>query len=276
MQHFESIFSASDGTSLYYQCWHPDKNPKAVMVIVHGFGDHSGRYTNIINQLESLDFAFYSYDHRGHGLSAGNRGYISSWSEYRDDLAVFLQLVAEKEKNQPLFIYGHSMGGLVVLDFLLHNKIDIRGVIASAPLLAQPSISPVLVLISRILSRIKPNFSIDTKVDPNVISKDKNEVMRYASDPLVHSIGTVRLGTEMTATINYTQEHAGDFTYPILLVVGSADALVPKEGTITFFNNIASKDKTMNQYPNGFHELHNDDDKEKVLDDMAAWLQKHL
>ena len=276
MQHKESSFKVGDGTTLYYQSWHPEKKPRAVMAMVHGFGDHSGRYSNIIDHFESLGMAFYGYDHRGHGNSEGNRGYISSWSEYRDDLTAFLNLIREAEPDVPLFLYGHSMGGLVVLDFLLHNAIDIRGVIASAPLLAQPGISPVLVLISKIMSRIKPDFSVDTKLDANLISRDKNEVLKYVSDPLVHSTGTARLGTEITAAIEQTQKNAAKFNYPLLLVLGSSDTLVPPVGAESFFENISSRDKKMNVYENGFHELHNDLDKQKVMDEMAGWLQKHL
>ena len=276
MQHDESSFTATDGTSLYYQRWRPDGKPRAVMVILHGFGDHSGRYMNVIDHFEPLGLAFYSFDYRGHGMSAGNRGYIESWSEYHDDLDSFLSLVKEQEKNLPLFIYGHSMGGTVILDYLLHNQIDIKGVIASAPLLAQPGISPILVMLSRILSRVKPGFPINTKLNADTISRDKNEVLKYVTDPLVHSTGTPRLGTELTATINQIHENAGKFKYPLLIVQGSDDALVPIEGTTEFFENVSSEDKKMNIYPHGFHELHNDNDKEKVLSDIADWLQKHL
>lgn len=276
MQHQESNFKAADGTTLFYQTWHPEAKPRAVMAMVHGFGDHSGRYTNIVEALSPKGIVFYGYDHRGHGKSEGKRGYISNWAEYREDLGTFLNLVRDREKGIPFFIYGHSMGGLIVLDYLIHNQTDINGAIVSTPLLAQPGISPILVMISRILSRVKPDFSLDTKLDANVISRDKNEVMRYATDPLVHSIGTARLGTELTATIDNTHKDAAKFKYPLIMVLGSDDKLVPPHGSEDFFKNISSEDKKLNVYENGFHELHNDLDKERVLGDMSAWIEEHI
>ena len=166
MKHSEGNFKGANDLNLFYQSWLPDSGTKAIIAIVHGFGEHSGRYMNLVNHVLPQGFIVYGFDHRGHGRSEGNRGHIMDWSEFREDIKLFLQLIRSQENELPLFLMGHSMGGLIVLNYILHHpEENINSVIVSAPLLVQPAISPIIILISKILSRVWPRFSIDTKLD---------------------------------------------------------------------------------------------------------------
>ncbi len=276
MKHSENTFEGFGKTRLYAQSWQPEGETKAALAIVHGFGEHSGRYMNVVNKLVPAGYAVYGFDHRGHGKSPGQRGHILQWDEYLEDVERFLQFIRQSEQNAPLFMLGHSMGGLIALNFALLKPEGLQGVIASAPLLSQPGISPVLLMISRILSKIWPSFSIDTKLDVETISRDPQVQQAYKDDPLVHSRASARLGTEITAATEWTQAHAAEFSLPLLMVHGEADTLVEPQGSAEFFEHVAGADKTRLTYKDGRHETHNDLDKETELQDMLNWLEEHL
>ena len=277
MKHTEGNFNGANDLNLYYQCWRAAKNEKAIIVLVHGFGEHSGRYMNMVNHMVPLGYSIYSYDHRGHGRSKGEPGHVLNWAEFREDLKLFLSLVRDAHPELPIILMGHSMGGLIVLNYMLSNPDeDVKTVIASAPLLAQPGISPVLIMISKILSKIWPGFSIDTKLDVNSISRDPAVIKAYQKDPLVHSRASARFGTELSATIEWTQSHAADFNKPLLMYHGESDSLVPLAGTKTFFDSVKINEKDMHIYPGGFHEPHNDIDHLNVTKDIENWLSKYI
>ena len=275
MQHTKGSFKGSRGSELFMQFWLPDESKKAVLAVVHGFGEHSGRYMNLVNRLAPAGFAVYGFDHRGHGRSPGQRGHIQSWDEFLGDVQAFLDTIRQKEKDMPLFLYGHSMGGLLVLSYGLHYD-DIKGFIASGPALAQPGVSPILLTLSRIMSKIWPSFSIDTRLDVNLISRDPEVIKAYQEDPLVHSMASARLGTELTKTMEWVQAHANDWKKPLLILHGADDELVPPEGSQRFYDTVPIEDKQRIEYPGTRHEPHNDLDREKVLDDLQGWLEKHL
>ena len=208
MNHSENTFSGFKGLKLYYQCWRPEGEPRTTLAIVHGFGEHSGRYGNVVDWFVPKGYAVYAFDLRGHGRSPGPRGYVSRWAVFREDVKAFLELVHEQEPGQAVFLLGHSMGGLIVLEYALHYPEGLTGVIASGPLLAQANMSPSLVTLSKILSGVLPWLTLDTKLDATSISRDPAVVETYVNDPLVHSLGTPRLGTELTRAIEWTQAHA--------------------------------------------------------------------
>jgi alpha-beta hydrolase superfamily lysophospholipase len=276
MEHSERTFEGFEKLSLYYQSWQPEGETKAALAIVHGFGEHSGRYMNIVEKLVPMGFAVYGFDHRGHGKSPGQRGHIMHWKEFTEDLHNFLDLVRKEQKEKPLFLMGHSLGGLIVLNYVIANPEGLKGVIASGPLLSQPGISPVLLLLGKIMSKIWPGFSIDTKLDVTTISRDPEVQKAYEQDPLVHSLGTARLSTEISAATEWTQAHASKINLPLLIVHGGADTLVEPEGSAEFFDKVTFADKERIVYPEGRHESHNDIDKEKVLQDISSWLEKHI
>jgi alpha-beta hydrolase superfamily lysophospholipase len=276
MKHTEGKFTGAGGLELFYQAWQPDTPPRAVIPAVHGLGEHSGRYLNVVNRLAPHGYSLYGFDLRGHGRSAGQRGYINAWEEYREDVRAFLHLVSAQAPGYPLFLLGHSLGGLIALEYVLHFPERLKGMIASSPALAPPNLPPILLILSRILSRIWPTFSINTRLDASTISRDPAVVKAYVDDPLVHGLGTPRLATEAAAATEWTQAHAADLRLPLLLLYGSADKLVPPEGSCVFFEKVTFADRKRIEYPGGYHESFNDIHREQVLDDVKQWLAQHL
>lgn len=275
MEQREGTFRGAGALELFYQRWRPAGEPRAALAIVHGFGEHSGRYMNVVNHLVPRGYAVYGFDLRGHGRSPGQRGYINTWAEYREDTQSFLRLVAEQEPNRPLFLMGHSMGGLIVLEYVLHHPEGLKGVIASAPVLGQAGVSPILFFLSRVLSRVYPRFSLSTGLDATTISRDPAVVKAYQIDPLVHSLATPRLGTEITAAQEWTLAHAGDLRVPFLLFFGTADRLVPPDNTRQFYNRVTFSNKHKIEYEGAYHETHNDIIYPQVMADLERWLEAH-
>ncbi len=276
MEHREGIFRGAGGIELYYQRWRPEGEPRAALAIVHGFGEHSGRYPNVVKHFVPRGYAVYGFDHRGHGRSPGKRGHINAWSEFRDDVRAFVQLVATQEPQRPIFMLGHSLGGLIALEYVLRDPASLRGVIASSPLLVQAGLSPVVVTLAKVLSRVAPGTAIKTGLDASTISRDPAVVKAYQDDPLVHSFGTPRLSTEITAAQNWTNAHAADLKLPLLLIVGSEDKLVPPEGGRKFFDAVTFGDKQKLDYSGAYHETHNDIIAPQVMADVERWLDAHL
>ena len=275
MDHVEGTFSGFEGLELYYQRWRPEGEPKAALAIVHGLGEHSGRYGNVVDWFAPKGYAVYAFDLRGFGRSPGPRGYINEWAEFREDVKAFLELVHEQEPSQAVFLLGHSMGGLIVLEYVLHHPEGLAGVIASGPALAV-DIPPLLMMLSKVLSGILPRFAFDTKLDATAISRDPAVVEAYVNDPLVHSLGTPRFGVEFPRAIEWTQAHAAEIKIPCLIVHGGADRLVPPEGSRIFYENMTSADKERQVYEGYYHEVFNDVGKEKVLAAVEAWVGERL
>ena len=175
------------GLRLFKKTWLPDGPPKAVLAIIHGAGEHIDRYQNLVDGLVPDGFILAGYDQCGHGKSEGQRGHINSWEEYREDLACFIGELRELMPTLPVFLYGHSMGSLILLDYLLHYPDDLQGAILSGtaiyPLDAAP---PFLVRVAKVMSRIIPNFSLKVKLEGSALSRDPEVAAAYMNDPLVH------------------------------------------------------------------------------------------
>ncbi len=172
---------------------------------------------------------------------------------------------------------GHSMGALVVLDYLLNDPNGIRGAIISAPPLEPAGVAkPLLVLLSRVLSRVAPRFPMRLGLDVSALSRDEAVVRAYVEDPLVHGRFTPRWGAESLDTLAKVKTRAGDVSVPILFIHGEADRLNLPEGSRSFFERIAFPDKTLHLYPDMYHELHNDIGHEAVIGDLERWLGRHL
>lgn len=278
MHHREGIVNSKDGINLYYQTWHPDGTERAILAIVHGLGGHSGFYENIVKHLIPKNYAIYGIDLRGHGKSPGQRGYINSWSEYRDDVESFLKLIESQNSQVPVFLLGHSMGGLIVLDYVLRNPSEankIRGLINLTPALGESGVSAIRILIGKILSRIYPRFSLSTGMDLSLACRDEKMLAIYAQDPLRHTLGTARLSTEFFYTLNWVKEHAGELAIPFLMMLGGADRVTLPEGSRQFFEKVTHADKKLCEYPESYHEIQDDFDKEQVLSDLETWLKNN-
>ena len=272
----EYRFSGERGLPIYFQAWKPPVLTRGVLAISHGLGEHGGRYGYLAESLVERGYAVYALDHRGHGRSQGQRGYTSAWSDLREDLRTFLKRVWEMEPGQSTFLMGHSLGGLIALEYALHYPDQLRGVIASAPAMVSTAIPPSKLLLARILSRVYPGYTANTGLDSNGISSLPEEVQRYLDDPLVHDLGTARLSIEVAKAQKYTMEAAPNFTLPLLIIHGGADHLIPPEASRAFYERVANPDKQYILYPDIYHETHNDRLRQQVFSDLDRWIQRHL
>lgn len=277
MQSSEGTFQGDGDLELYYQSWHPEEQPKAALVVIHGVAEHSNRYHNLVSGLVPHNIALYSFDQRGHGKSPGERGFIESWSEYRADFGRFLALVHQLEPEIPLFAYGHSQGALEILDYLLEESNHLTGVIVSgSPLDTTDSASWLLVAAAKILSRVMPTFSLKSPIDPGQLSCDARVVEAYKNDPTVFKILTARWGTEYLDTQKRVLSNLSQIELPIMIIHGGEDTLCNPAGSQVVFNQVASNDKTLKIYPSYFHEIHNEPGHATVIQDIHQWLGDRL
>ncbi len=275
---------STDGLELFYRRWRPAEETRASVVIAHGLGEHGGRYERLVDALLAHGFAVYAMDHRGFGRSPGQRGHVSSWAEYRADLGSFLDLARQADPQAPLFLYGHSMGALMALDYALEapggsirGDGGLRGLILSGvPLEPVGVAKPWLVLVARALSRILPRAALRSPVDARALSRDPEVVRAYEEDPLVHGQATARWGVEALAAIDRAKGRLPELKLPVLLIHGGDDPLNSPEGSHLIADRAGSADATLRIYEGSRHEPHNDLDWEAAVRDIADWIEARL
>jgi alpha-beta hydrolase superfamily lysophospholipase len=275
-EHRSGTFPGGDGLALYYQAWLPSGTPRATLINLHGLGDHSGLYPSIAAHFPARGFAVYAFDMRGNGRSPGQRAYVENWEDYRRDLHAFVTKVRDWEPSLPVFVLGHSLGALVVLEYALHFPTALSGVIAAAPPLGKVGVPPLLMALGRVMSRIWPRFSLEVGMDLSGLARDPSVIQTVLADPLFHRRGTARLSTEVTAAIARVQARAGELAVPLLIVHGSADRMVPPDGSREFFQKVRSPIREFREYPGAYHGLFADWDQEHVLADVEHWLNLRL
>lgn len=276
MKHREGTLAGWQGANLYYQSWHPDEPSQAVMILVHGLGGHSDVFQNAVEYLLPQGYEVYAFDLRGHGRSTEQRGHINAWSEFREDLRLFLRFVRSQRTSCPVILWGHSLGGTIVLDYVLRSPDEVQGLIVTAPALGKVSISPMKLAIGRLMSRIAPRFSLRLGIDHYVGSRNPNIVEAYRRDPLRHEYGSARLATEYFSTVRWIYRHASELEIPLLILHGSSDQVTLPEGSRLFFQQVIFTDKEHREYPGSYHDLFVDTDYELVFLDLENWLKRHL
>lgn len=277
MKEQTGTFEGTNGLQLFYKAWLPDVPPKAILVIIHGVGEHIDRYHNLVDALVPAGYLLTGYDQRGHGRSPGQRGHINSWDEFRQDIGAFLELAHKLAPELPLFIYGHSQGSLEVLDFILHTSDGLSGAIISGTALQPKDAAPAhLVMLAKILSGIYPNFQMKVKFDGASLSNDPQISAAYNNDPLVHRQRSARWGTECIKTIEWIKAHPDQINLPILFLHGENDQVVTASGALEFYGQIQFPDKTIHIYPDCQHEPHNELCHAHVVEDIANWLEARL
>jgi alpha-beta hydrolase superfamily lysophospholipase len=277
--HSVDTFKGVGGIDLYYQNWNPGGKIKGILALVHGLGGHSGIYKNIIEHLLPKQYAVYAFDLRGHGQSPGQRGYINSWAEFRDDLHAFLTTIQQQQPQIPIFLFGHSMGGMIVLEYVLRYPeytSALQGVIAVAPSIGEVGVSPVKVLLGKMLSQIWPRFSLNTGLDTTAGSRDEKILATYTQDILRHTRATARFSTEFFSTLAWINTHAHEWKKPLLILHGGADRIVLPQGSELFYQRITYPDKQRIEYPGAYHDLHCDINYCEVLTDLSNWMDQHL
>lgn len=277
MQHQEGVFMGVRGAGLYYQGWLPEGEVRAVLLIVHGLAEHSGRYMNVVNRFVPLGYAVYGIDHVGHGRSEGQRLYVERFVDYTEPLKTCFDMVRCWQPDKPVFLVGHSMGGLIGVLHLLAHQEGLAGAVLSGPAIKAPGNIPAgIIFIGRVLSVLVPKVGLVPPVDAEGVCRDPAVVKAYLADPLVYRGKlTARLGAELIGAMERVRAEANRITLPILILQGGADRLVDPSGAQSLYEKVASSDKKLVVYEGFFHEVFNEPQHDRVLSDVEQWLEEH-
>jgi len=277
MQHQEGKLEGAAGHSVYYQYWLPEQDVKAVILLVHGAGEHSARYAAVAEQFCAAGYAVAALDHIGHGRSEGQYGHLDSFEHHLETLERFRQQVAARFPGAPVILFGHSMGGLISSCFLLRHQRDFAGCALSGPAIKSDLEPGFLQLaIIRLLSRIAPRFGV-LQLDAAGVSRDPEVVKAYIEDPLInHGKMSASFVAELFKAMNEVQERAGEIELPLLIMHGEEDSMASPSGAQFLFDAVSSVDKQLKLYPQLYHEILNEPEREQVMADLLAWCEQRV
>jgi alpha-beta hydrolase superfamily lysophospholipase len=280
-------FPSSDQSVQLFQTIHrrkdlaPSASPVRALLIVHGLGEHGGRYLHAPHYLKDTVDVVYCLDQRGHGRSEGLRGHCDRFTQFTDDLMTAISRMHEelthKYGKAEIHVLGHSLGGLVVLrTHFLNPTLPVKSVAVTSPLLGIKVKIPFLKrLAGNALSNIWGTLQLPNVVDPSVLSHDPAVKVAYVADRLVHNKVTPRFFSEMQMAIADTAQRDAGFAYPLQMQISAQDHIVDPEVSQKFFRNLKIRDKQLKVYPAFFHECLNEVDKEKTFEDLASWIKSH-
>ncbi|HET6762171.1 MAG TPA: alpha/beta hydrolase [Longimicrobiaceae bacterium] len=276
LEHRTGAFRAADGVEIRWQAWIP-VHATAAVLLSHGLGEHGGRYARLAGELAEHGIAVWVPDHRGHGLSGGPRGHAARFDDLARDFEAFrLHVSASIGADLPLFLYGHSLGGLIALRYLqTHPQLPFRGAVLSAPLLGFHIRPPRWkTALAAVLNRLLPTARFANEVDPAGLSHDAEYVRSYRDDPLVHPWLTPRLFAELVAAISLALHEGAALRLPLLFLLPGADPIVRTDVAREFAATLGG-DVTVREYAGMFHEPHNEVDRALVTADVVAWITAH-
>jgi acylglycerol lipase len=273
-RHETSFLKTSDGLTLFTQAWLPDSSPRAIVLVVHGYGEHSSRYDHIANALVQANYAVYALDHRGHGKSEGLKAYFPSIKEPVNDLHSYFETVQRLYPKQKIFVYGHSMGSLISLLFVLKYQNDVAGLILTgSAITADENVSAPKLAVAQILSWIIPTVPLFPALLSEQLASDPSVGEAYDKDPMVyHGRWRVGMATCLLATGPEIQGQLSRLTLPLLIMHGEDDEIAPISGGHMVRDRASSIDKTFKSFPKMRHEIQNDFSKGEVIDAMIQWL----
>lgn len=278
MKHLETSYTAHDGKKLYLQAWMCE-SPKASLLLVHGLGEHSGRYGHLVEKLVALGVSVFTFDGRGHGKSMDGKpdAFFESYLDYLKDIDALFGKVKSYVPGVPAFLYGHSMGGGLVAAYVLDYKPKAEGVILSSPAIKEAEgTSKLLIAVGGIISNYFPRFKA-LKLDASKISRIPSEVEKYLNDTLVYTHPIpARTANELLLMMRSVQKRANEFDLPVLLIHGDADGLTNPKGSEILMEKAKSNDKTLKIIPGGYHELINDSDQDEVKDVILRWIKERI
>jgi alpha-beta hydrolase superfamily lysophospholipase len=266
----EVSLSAADGTRLFIADWPVEAGTGEGVVLMHGLGEHCGRYAHVARFFNDCGFSVRTYDHRGHGRSGGARGDVPDAESLLQDAKIAIEDFAQQLSAPPLLL-GHSMGGLFAAYYAARALSPLGGLILSSPAL-RIRLSGAQKLLLQILGAVAPGFGIPNGLDSKYLSHRQEVVDAYDGDPLVHSRISARLLRAMLEAIEFSQAHAASLSFKTLLVVAGDDHLVDAGGSDAFFRKLAPGLGAMHTYPDFYHEVFNEAEAGRVFDDVRAWL----
>jgi acylglycerol lipase len=276
MNHIEFTRQSPDKLQFYFQGWEPEASLRAVVCLVHGLGEHTGRYAHVAAALNEAGYAMLGFDLRGHGKSEGLRGHTPTYDALMDDIGRLLDEAAQRYPGKAQFIYGHSLGGNLVLNYALRRKPSLAGVVSTSPAIRVANPLPATQLtLAKVMNRLQPTMQMPNGLALDGLARDPEVIRAYMSDPLVHNKISVRLAVEMLRAGEWALAHAAEFPLPLLLVHGSADQLTSAAATQEFAGKVRG-DCTLKLWDGFYHETHNEPEKVEVLGFMVAWIESHV
>lgn len=269
------FLQAADGVRLFYREYLRPQ-PRGAVVLVHGLGEHGGRYGQLARIFHEAGFSVRIPDHRGHGRSEGARGSVQASDDFLADLKIVFDDFAAAAQTTP-FLFGHSMGGLIAARFATGGWSKVRGLMLSSPALAI-RMSAFQKFLLTLTTRIAPGFAVPTSLPAQRLSHDEAVVRDFLGDPLNHGKVAARVVNFMLDAIACVQRDAGTFTSPLLLQFAGDDAFVDPSGSRAFFAHVPQVDKTAHCYDDAFHEIFNESSERRLRahNDLIAWLELHL
>lgn len=276
LAHIEGQFVNSKGKQLFEQRWSPLR-PKAAVAIVHGYAEHSGRYAHVAEDLGRHEFATFSYDQQSHGRSSGKGTFIQSYEELVDDLGHFLHHIRPDVADLPLFLLGHSVGGLIASLAIVEKQPEIQGAILTGPYVTiNQDIPSWLVTLADLIGTVAPKLPT-LKLEYRHITRDDDVLARHQSDSLVFKGRMPAItGRELNRAIGQVQQQMGRIQDPLLILHGGDDKIAPVTGSERLYEKAGSADKTLRIYEGLYHEILNEIERDEVLNDIVGWMNQRI
>jgi alpha-beta hydrolase superfamily lysophospholipase len=273
----ERAFDGVGGVRIVYDVWTPDADPRGVVVLSHGFGEHARRYDHVAERFGRDGLVTYALDHRGHGRSGGKRVLVRDISEFTGDFDILVGIATKEYPGLTRIVLGHSMGGAIVFAYGVEHPDNYDLMVLSGPAVAaQSAVPPVLAWVAKTLGAIAPGLPLQ-QLDAAAVSRDPAVVDAYNTDPLVHHgkvpAGIARALLLVGATM---PQRAAALNAPLLVVHGSDDRLIPVDGSRQLVDAVGSSDVELKVYPGLYHEVFNEPERDRVLDDVVSWINARL
>ena len=269
--------TCADGSRRYAAEWKPvgEQAPLAVIGLVHGMGEHLGRYGHVADMFASHGYAVFAFDQIGHGQSEGKRGDAPAYDALLDGVGAMLAEAGQQYPGTPIYLFGHSMGGNVTLNYILRRTPDIAGAIVTGPWLKLAfSPPPMQVVLARVVNWIMPSYANKRPMTGEHLTSDPDMIRRYQEDPLGHGSITARFFLSVQEAGRWALEHAGKWRLPLLLMHGGTDQVTSIEASREFAEAAGSGGCQFQEWPGYKHELHNELGREEVFLAMRSWLEE--
>jgi alpha-beta hydrolase superfamily lysophospholipase len=272
----ESDWSTQDGLTIHSRTWIPDRETKGVICLIHGLGEHSGRYAHVAERLNSAGYAVFAFDLRGHGLSGGKRGHIPSLELIYEDIDELIRSAKFSCPNKPLFLYGHSLGSILALSYTLTRKPDLTGIVVTGLGLRTALHKQKLkIALAKVFGSLLPGLTLASGLEPMTICSDPSIVNDYICDPLVHDRISFGMSIQLLKAIDRLFAQASEIHIPLLIMHGRNDQLGYSEGSEEFAG-LVQGDRTLKIWDGMSHEIHNEPGKDEVLSFLIDWLDMNI
>jgi alpha-beta hydrolase superfamily lysophospholipase len=269
----------NDDVTFYMQGWEPEGKTKAIVCLIHGLGEHTGRYAHVGKAFNDAGYALFGFDLRGHGQTGGPRGHFPSLDAVLQDIHQFVAFQKQNNPGLPVFLYGHSLGGLMSLAYAIQFDDGLKGVVVTGSALRSAlQEQKAKIMMARILGTLAPAMTIPSGLEAAAISRDPAVVEKYVNDPLVHDKTSLGLGKAALTAIDLCFAHTKEFKPPLLIMHGKADRLTYPSGSEDFAKlaSETNKDVTLRLWDGLYHELHNEPEQKEVFKVMIEWMDRHL